>query len=206
MKELAVNITPEVRYGDEANGYRITASRWRVHGTLEGPLGHSGWRGRVSARGERAERSYTVRAGRESPGDDFQRRFHEVSGSIGRPDMAGRPRVGVRYLRFREQGYSGTALDRNGWQNRQEWGAFLRMHRRGGPRHWWEPGLEVARLERSEEFDGLAYRKRRTAVRLGIPWRYEVDTESGAVLTVNLTFRLHAGAFGGGNIQLYWPL
>lgn len=206
-KELAINVTPDVEYEDRANGYRITASKWRLHSALEGPVGQHGWHGRMSARGERAKRSYTMSEGAESPREDFQRRFHELSASIGRPDTSWRPRVGVRYLRFRERGYSGAGLDRSGWQRRQEWGAFLRLHARAGQRHWWEPVLEVARLERNEEFDHAApYRKQRTAVRLGLPWRYEVDTDSGAVLTVNLTFRLHAGAFGGGNIQLYWPL
>ncbi|MBD3649476.1 MAG: hypothetical protein HUJ31_18945, partial [Pseudomonadales bacterium] len=42
-------------------------------------------------------------------------------------------------------------------------------------------------------------------VSLAVPWRFEMDKESGAVITVNPTFRLRPFTFGGGNIQVHWP-
>lgn len=204
-REVSLNISPDVTYEDRFNGYNVTASRWRLYAALEDSVARN-WRGRMQVMVEQAERSYVPASGRKVPGDDFSRRFHHVTASLGRTDIAWRPRFGLRHLRFSEHGYSGAALNRNGWQNRREAAAFMSLHVDGGDRHWWEPVLEVARLDREEQFGGGAYERRRTAVRLGVPWRYEVDAQRGAVLTVNLTFRLHAGAFGGGNIQLHWPL
>ncbi|WOD26817.1 hypothetical protein RYH70_12390 [Alloalcanivorax xenomutans] len=42
--------------------------------------------------------------------------------------------------------------------------------------------------------------------KLSVPWQIVLSREQDAVLTIAPSVRLHRAAFGGGNIQLHWPL
>jgi len=95
------------------------------------------------------------------------------------------------------------------WAHRDEHLGCAGMHLRTGARHHWEPTLYFGHVDADRQFEQLTGEGRQESEwvgKLALPWRYVVDEEANALLTVNLTIRLHDARFGGGNIQLHWPL
>ena len=203
--EVAVNATPRARYEDRAVGYTVDAEQLRLMGNGQLPLA-ADWYG-----GARLELENTRRdlSGPAVPGGDFRRKSRHVTVSASAPERSLNPSVGLRYFRLDESGWFGTGLAVSGRNQREEIGAFASMTWRSGDQHWFEPAVFLGHVDLDRRFLESPERDRQSSEVVGkliLPWRYVVHQESGAVVTLNPTFRLHRFAFGGGNIQLHWPL
>ena len=69
------------------------------------------------------------------------------------------------------------------------------------------PGLYLSKPDIDEDY--LRHRDRRAnefTSKLALPFKTILSEEDGAILTLNPTFHLHQFGFGGGNLQLHWPM
>ncbi len=205
--EGAVNYSPEAKLDDEILQVLASGDQLRLMLSGEVPAGPLQLGARLEL--EHTDRNYDWAAPPVPDADRFERRMHaiEVWGELSEQRWS--PRLGLRYFRFEEEGWFGTEAGTTGEIDRTEPLLYASVTVNTGERHQWQPTLYVSRVEHFRQFDQQPGRFRDEEEWLGklaVPWRYTVDRASGAVLTVNPTFRLHRAAFGGGNVQLHWPL
>ena len=108
-----------------------------------------------------------------------------------------------------ETGWFGTASEALGATDRVEATAFAGLHWKTSETSWWEPALHVTRVDVDHAFTQGPWRNRNQKewqAKLLLPWRVMLDAKSGGILTLHASIRLHEFRFGGGNIQIHWPL
>ncbi|WP_339858638.1 hypothetical protein [Pseudohongiella acticola] len=205
--DLAVNYSPHAQYEDRDTSLYIRGDQLRVAGSLT--LGVSRhWRSQWSFKLENSNRDFRALAPAASAGRDaFTRRMRSATFAL-TSDVAAEYHAGVRYLTLDEQGWFGQNLASSGFHRRDELMLFagLTVWRRDAS--WWQPTLTVGDIEVDRELWQRPADNRQDdewQARLSLPWRYVVNQESGAILTLNPTLDLDAMKFGGGNIQLHWP-
>lgn len=206
--DLAVNYSPRAQYEDSDNGLDIRGDQLRLAGSLDIPVG-AALRSEFSFKLEQTDRNYQGLAAALGAGNgDFSRRMHSVSWRL----ISRSPRQlhgGVQHFSLDEEGWFGENLATTGFHKRDETVLFAGMTVNRRESSWWEPTLYVGQIDFEREFAQrpLDNRDREEwRVRLTLPWRYVVNSEVGAILTLNPTFRLDSFSFGGGNVQLHWPL
>lgn len=202
--EAAINFTPRARYEDRSALYVVDAEQLRVAGDLTLPLTGQ-WYGNARLEVENSRRDFS---GRGVPGNDFSRNSRHMALALMAPDRPWSPSAGLRYFELDESGWFGEGLAASGHNTRRELGAFAGIRWRSGESHWVEPGILLMHVDLDRRLMGSPERDRNTRDVVGkviVPWRYVIHQQSGAVVSINPTFRLHRFAFGGGNIQLHWP-
>lgn len=204
--EVAVNYSPEARFQDDRQGVLASGDQLRLMVRGSVPVGQF----RVGARLEleRTDRDFEWQQVPAAGADDFRRRMHGATLYLAMPGQRWSPEVGVRHFRLREDGWFGTELATVGQVRRNEPMAYASVTLDTGERHQWQPTVYVSNVEARRRFDQRPRDNRDREQWLGklsLPWRYTVDQQSGAQLTVNLSMHLHEFAFGGGNVQLHWP-
>ncbi|MDO9519332.1 MAG: hypothetical protein Q7L19_03845 [Pseudohongiella sp.] len=206
--DLAINYSPNTRYEDRNQGVMIRSAQLRIAAGLSFPLS-SNWVTGVDIKAERTDRNYDGLPLMVSQGSgDFSRDMQQVTWSI-ESTQPRRWNGGLRYFRFDEQGWFGQNLATNGHNHRREMYAFAGATVRQRDNNWWEPVLYVGNVDLDRQFTQRPMDNRdsnRIVAKVSTAWRYVIHQQSGAVLTVNPTFRLHSMNFGGGNLQLHWPL
>jgi hypothetical protein len=205
--ELAVNWSPEARLDAHTLGLLAKGRQLRLmtRGSLP-------WReARLGARLEleRTDRRFDWSEPPVPGAERFERRMHAIDLYAEFPHRRWAPTVGVRRFRLEETGWFGTALATTGRLRHDEHLVWASVLVRTGARHHLEPALYVSDIDALRTFDQQPQKSRdrsEYAAKLALAWRYSVTAEPGAILTINPTFRLHGPRFGGGNIQLHWPL
>lgn len=205
--EFAINYSPEASYQDNVAGQMIRGTQLRAMAGLMAPIAGR-WNGGIRVEFEDTDRELRSLAGTPSFTEDFSREMHRFTISAGNPDMRFSPNFGVTHFRLDEKGWFGREFGASGTHNRRETLIFLGGIVRQRELSHWAPTLYAGTVEFEQEFatrpDQDRYREEFMA-KLALPWRYIIHQQSGAILTINPTFRLHGLAFGGGNIQLHWP-
>jgi hypothetical protein len=167
------------------------------------------WRGRFTARWENTERDFAF-AGSTGPAtSEFRRIYHQVGMTLTRHSHDLKPTVGVQHFYLDEEGFFGAATNSRGRLHRNEplLQASLRIDT--GPHHYLRPELLVSRPDFRQTVTSDRWRDRdvrRWLAKINLPWRQQVHRDSGAVLTIAPSLELHDPGFGGGNVQLHWPL
>lgn len=207
--DLAINYSPNARYDDRVQGLTIRSNQLRVAASLGFALS-SGLATHIDVKAERTDRNYDGLVPVIDPaGGDFSRDMQQVTWSVQSTTHPRRWHGGMRYFNLDEQGWFGQNLATMGHNRRSEAYVFAGATIRQRDTHWWEPVLYVGNVDLDRQ---LLQRpvdsrdERRFVAKLSTAWRYVINEQSGAILTVNPTFRLHSMNFGGGNIQLHWPL
>lgn len=205
--ELALNHAPRAGFETEDGGLRARGRQTRVLARGEVPLGAQ----RIGARLElEAARRHFEWSESPAPGaDDFRRDMAAATIYAVFDETRFRPEIGVRRFSLKEDGWFGSGISSTGRVRRDEWIGYAGVLLRAGDRQQWEPTIYVDRHDVDRRFpDAIERNSQRDgwAAKLALPWRYLLDEASGARLTVNVTFRLHTADFGGGNVQLHWPL
>jgi hypothetical protein len=139
---------------------------------------------------------------------DFASDFAEATISRHFNTLQSRPWLGVRYLWLHERGWFGRSVNGNGRVMRKEPMAFAGMTMTTGEHSVLSPTVYMSRsrVQQTEVGDWSTRDEDAWIGKLSLPWQLTVDAKSGAVLTLSPSFRLHRFAFGGGNVQLHWPL
>jgi hypothetical protein len=204
--EVAVNRAPRATLVEPGEG-RISADQTRA--MIRGGIDGGRWWGGARWEGVRTARDYTFESPDMPPCDTFRRRADGITLSAGTDMHHWEPEVGVRYFRLREHGWSGTARAVRYRESRDEWVGYLRAHAAIGARQHFTPTVYLAHVDIDQQVERGIGRVRDESgwqLTVALPWSYLVDAERGGVLTVNPTIDLHRGWFGGGNVQLHWPL
>lgn len=209
MADLALNVSPKVRYLDRTLNLDVNSEQVRVAALFSAPLGGR-LRTGLDIKVERTDRNYAQLAPSEASADEpFRRRTQQVSWTLKNEADPRRWHGGVMYFRFRENGWFGQEFATSGHHWRDEAYVFAGARLGVSDTSWWEPTLYAGNVDMDRQWTQRPEYNRteeRWVVKLSAAWRYVVNQQSGAVLTLNPTFRLHSLGFGGGNIQLHWPL
>jgi hypothetical protein len=206
--DLAINYSPVARYQDRAEGLTIRSEQLRVAASLNVALS-TALSSHMDVKAERTDRNYdglTFRGGQG--GADFRREMHELTWSVSATSHPRRWHGGLRYFTLDEHGWFGQNLATAGYNKRRELYAFAGATIRQSDSRWWEPVLYIGNVDLDRQLLQRPADSRddmRFVAKLSTAWRYVIHEQSGAVLTVNPTFRLHSLNFGGGNVQLHWP-
>jgi hypothetical protein len=211
--EIAVNHSPEAVVVDQSAGLEAAGGSTRAMAQLRWPTTLP-LPGRDAALGlrmelEDANRKFDWDAPPAAGADEFRRRMRSVDLALELSGLRWAPTIGYHGFRLEEDGWFGTARATTGEVRRTEHLGYAGLRLQTGARHRWEPTLLFGHVDASRRFDQLLGENRDESEwvgKLAVPWRYLVDEEANAVLSVNLTLRLHEARFGGGNIQLHWPL
>lgn len=214
--ETAINYTPTTVYHDRRAGYTVEADQLRLMSELKVPL-ISQWYGSARIELEHSARDFlqlpsryvVEEIGTQVPGDDFNRNSHHVTLTVSAPEKTGSPLAGLRYFKLDEHGWFGTGLATGGSNVRREVGGYAGITIHTGDNHWLTPTLFVQNVKLDRHFLQLPESDRQSSRFVGkisLPWRWIVNRDNGAVLSLNPTFKIHRLAYGGGNVQLHWPL
>ena len=117
------------------------------------------------------------------------------------------PTIGLAYVRLDENGFFGRSLDDEGDIRRREPTLFGEFSVQAAPNTVISPGLYLSAPDIQQSFeqeDDLHHSG--FLGKLALPIDIQLSASDNAVLTINPTFYLHTAGFGGGNLQLHWPL
>ncbi|ARB46215.1 hypothetical protein [Alloalcanivorax xenomutans] len=201
---VSLNHSPRSVLDDRDEGVEVASRQTRLalsHGRRWG-----GWGWRLDLEAERTRRDHDLD---EVPGGiPFERDMAAVTLSATQLRHRWQPELGVRYLRLDESGWFGREVNDAGRVKRREPLLFSSLNIPLNERHRLLPALYVSRA--GVEQDAIGDWSERDdddwIGKLSVPWQIVLSREQDAVLTIAPSVRLHRAAFGGGNIQLHWPL
>jgi len=207
LLEFAVNYSPSAGYEEISAGRLIRSEQLRLMADVQMPL-TAHWQTGLRIELEQTDRNITSLADAALFDENFRRRMQRYTWSARNADMRYSPEFGVRYFRLSERGWFGNSLASVGNHQRREFLAYLGGIVRERERSYWQPTVYAGNIDFDRSFvqRPLDNRQRENVgAKLALPWRYVVHQQSGAILSLNATVRLHRLAFGGANVQLHWP-
>ena len=157
--------------------------------------------------GERTERSYHLY---EDLLNDlpFDRNSVATTISIQFMEANYQPKIGLRYFSLKEEGYFGRSSDQTGKVDRRESFVFVEGRYLLSQRHSLRPALYLGNGMIEQAFSKETWRSKEQNEFIGkfvLPWIIAVN-DKGAHVTFSSGFDLHDQGFGGGNIQVHWPM
>lgn len=204
---LSVNHTPDATLDDRTRGDRVSSQQTRV--ALRHRAQQGDWQWQADLNGERTRRQHQL--DESIAPRAFRRDMASLTLAVRYWPHRWQPQVGARYFWLDEDGWFGRELNGNGEVSRQEPMLFggislpLSDTQRLAPTVY----LSRPRVEQNVSANSQQWRDRdddEFVGKLSVPWHITVSKQNGAVLSVVPSMRLHRFAFGGGNVQLHWPL
>ncbi len=206
--EISANHSPRVELDDRDRNLNAADTSTRASVQLTWQNQH--WRARFTSRFEDRERDFIWRNTTGDSTGDFRRDFHQTGLSLTHKTHRLKPAVGLHYYVLDEEGFFGTASNTRGELRRREPLIHTSLRLTTGDRHHLRPELLISRPDLDQQVNDESRWKDRSVdevlSKLSLPWRYEVNRDDGAVLTISPSLELHEIGFGGGNVQLHWPL
>ncbi|KPQ02939.1 hypothetical protein [Marinobacter sp. HL-58] len=176
-----------------------------VRGALTRQHRFQSWQLRMDLSGEYTRRQYSLD---ETAGTIPTRRDHVRAGAEAVfTKHRLQPGIGLHYFYLREQGYTGRNLDDIADIRRREPTISGHFRLALAPAVTLQPAvyLSAADIDQSySENDDDDHRG--FTGKLALPFEITLSQRDNAVLTLAPTFYLHKAAFGGGNLQLHWPM
>ncbi|GAA3946417.1 hypothetical protein GCM10022278_01970 [Allohahella marinimesophila] len=205
---LSLNYLPEAVIVSDTGQLRVESE------SISAALTHDwmlpAWWLTLDIGGERTQRAYRLRqAEGEVTPVGFDRYLWEITLQSTYTPHPNRPSLGLRYLSVREQGYFGRNLDDVGDIDRREPMIFGSLDFQVSERTQLTPELYLSWVDISQRFDSGRNRSRDEdgfIGKLAFPFVYLMSPEDNAVLTISPSILLHEARFGGGNLQVHWPL
>ena len=203
--ETSVNHSPRAVVNEQGSaGLRASGKSTRAAGSITWQTPN--WRARLSGRGEHTERDFVFAGGGRN---EFRRIFHQTGFSLTRTAHRLKPTLGVQHFYLDEEGFFGRATNTRGQLHRNEPLVHANIRVDTGTRHYVRPELLITRPDYRQNVNSRLWRDRDVddwLAKINLPWRYEVNRQDGAILTIAPSLELHEPGFGGGNVQLHWPL
>ncbi|GEM_PF-426770 len=206
--EVSANHSPRAVVDDQRRtGLRAGGRSTRAAASLSWK--GRNWRSRFTARGEHTERDFVFSGSSGPATSEFRRIYHHLGITLTRTSHPLNPTLGLQHFYLDEEGFFGTATDSRGQLHHNE--ALIHGHIRidTGERHYLRPELLISRPDFRQRMDSEDWgnsESRKWLAKINLPWRHVINREDGAVLTVAPSMELHDPGFGGGNVQLHWPL
>ncbi|MCR8914728.1 hypothetical protein FDP08_10380 [Marinobacter panjinensis] len=177
--------------------------------TIRGALSHQFWRGhwqlRTALSGEHTRRYYNL--DERASGTPTMRDHLRVEAEAIYNNHRLEPGIGLHYFYLREKGYTGRNLDEIADLRRREPVLAGRISLTLTPAVTLKPAiyLSVPDIEqtysKSEDEDHHGF-----IGKFALPFEIVLSRKENAILTLAPTFYLHKAAFGGGNLQVHWPM
>lgn len=158
----------------------------------------------LRGQGEYVRRAYQLEEG-GSPG--FTRDHFQLLAEVAPPGLRLSPRLGISGLYLDETGYFGRNINNTGAVRRQEANVFGSVSFQLTPRTDLTPQLYLGAASIRQELQGEPEENHSGFIgKAAFPVNILVSAADNAILTINPTFYLHKSNFGGGNLQLHWPM
>jgi len=158
----------------------------------------------LNGQGEYVRRAYQLEEG-DSP--EFSRDHIQLLAEVAPPGLRLSPRLGVSGLYLDETGYFGRAINSTGAVRRREANVFGSVSFQLTPRTSLSPELYLGAASIRQELQGEPAANHSGFIgKAAFPVNILVSSADNAILTINPTFYLHKSNFGGGNLQLHWPM
>lgn len=165
------------------------------------------WHWHMEISGERTRRDYWL-LGADAPiPSDFSRDQIKLDSRVTDTGRRYHPYLGLSYLDLDEQGFFGRSLDDTGSVRRREPTVYGGLSLPLSLRTTLSPGLYLSVPDIRQTFTENRDRRHHGFTgKLTLPFETIISERDRAVLTLNPTFFLHKFGFGGGNLQLHWPM
>lgn len=199
-------LTPESSFISRQESLQVDSNSLRAAVTHRQQL-TTDWRITVELEGERTRRHYRLFADGEGQTPGFDRNRVQLIAGATYAGHRRQPGFGIAYLELEEQGFFGRALNDEGRIRRREPTVFGELSLAITPGVSLKPALylghshlrQTFEAQSGENFDGFIGK-------LALPFELMLSRSDGAMLTLNPTLYLHELQFGGGNLQLHWPM
>ncbi|MDX1597166.1 MAG: hypothetical protein R3295_00750 [Marinobacter sp.] len=182
-----------------------------VNESLKAALTHrfrwNNWRWHLEVGGERTRRDYQLFGADKPASSAFSRDHIKLDSRVTDTGRRFHPHIGLSYLDLDEEGFFGRALNDIGSVRRREPTVYGGLSLPLSPRSRLSPGLYLSAPDIRQSFaENRDRRHHGFTGKLALPFETIISKQDHAVLTLNPTFYLHKFGFGGGNLQLHWPM
>ncbi len=168
---------------------------------------HDNWHWQLEISGERTRRDYRLFEGEGATSPDFSRDHFKLDARVTDTGRRYQPRLGLSYLALDEEGFFGRELNDAGTIRRREPTVYGGLSFPLSSRTTMTPGLYLSVPDIRQTFSEHRNRRHHGFTgKLMLPFETVISKQDHAVLTLNPTFYLHKLGFGGGNLQLHWPM
>lgn len=117
------------------------------------------------------------------------------------------PGIGLHYFYLREDGYTGRNLDELVDLRRREPTLSSQLRLPLASAVTLRPGIYLSAPDINQFYSESDDENHQGFTgKLALPFEITLSREESAILTLSPTFYLHKLAFGGGNLQLHWPM
>lgn len=201
----SLNHTPTTRLNNRTADVLVESEQTRAALHLELPGNLLTWR--INAEGEVSRRGSTF--AEDTAPRRFRRDMAALTLSATHNHHRYAPTAGVRYMDLREQGWFGLGLDGNGKVDRREPLVFAGIDIPLSDQQVLGPTVYFSYPRVNQRFDNDDWSdtdKQPFIGKISLPWQWQSNAEHGARVTISPSFRLHRVAFGGGNVQVHWPI
>jgi hypothetical protein len=202
---VSINVSPPSEFSSRTENLVVESK------SLNAAVRHSrateNWLWQVEISGELTRRHYQLGGETLAGRADFERDHVKFDASVSDSHRRFQPRLGLYYLSLEEDGFFGRALNDVGTVNRREPTLYTDLTLPLSARTTLSPGVYLSKPDIDEHY--LRNRGRQEngfTGKLTLPFKTVLSAQDGAVLTLNPTFYLHKFGFGGGNLQLHWPM
>lgn len=202
---ISLNLSPDSRFLTQQENLVVTNATQRAalsHGVQTGD-----WLFSAHLEAERTRREYWLQGPDENRATDFERDHFQARGSMTLVSHRLSPTLGIAWLQLDETGYFGRELNDRGRIRRREPTVFGDITLATSERTNVSPGIYLSAPDIRQTFEREPGRRHTGFTgKLAVPFETRLSADAQAVLTFNPTFYLHKFGFGGGNLQLHWPL
>ena len=201
----SLSLSPESRFISRREDLTVENESLRAAFTHRQHQGN--WLLELHIEGERTRREYLLQGKDGNRPASFDRDHLKALGSATLASHRLTPTIGLAYVRLDENGFFGRSLDDEGDIRRREPTLFGEFSVQAAPNTVISPGLYLSAPDIQQSFeqeDDLHHSG--FLGKLALPIDIQLSASDNAVLTINPTFYLHTAGFGGGNLQLHWPL
>lgn len=200
----SINYSPTSTLDSRREGLVVTSESLR--GAITQNYATEFWLLGWEISGERTRRDYQLD---ETPSSDtpFQRDAFQASATAQLRQHRLAPRLGVHFIAYKENGFLGRSLDQSADIRRLEPMLSGSLALQLAPGKIARPALylSVPHIRQRYSREGRRDHSGFTG-KLALPLEITLSAREQAVLTIAPTFYLHKAAFGGGNLQLHWPM
>lgn len=199
----SVTYSPPATFNSREEGLVVKSES--VRGALSHRLQLGPWQLRAGLSGEYTRRSYNLN---EQVGNIPTRRDHvRVDAETVYRNHRLQPGIGLHYFYLRNKGYTGRNLDEIADLRRREptLSGQFRLPLTDTVTLRPEIYLSAPDIQRlysetdAEDHQGFTGK-------IALPFEVVLSGKENAILTLSPNFYLHKPAFGGGNLQLHWPM
>lgn len=200
---VSITYSPPSTFDSRSEG--LVVENETIRGTVshDHPLGN--WRLRTSLSGEHTRRHYNL--DELSDGIPTNRDYVKIEAEAVYDHHRLKPGIGLHYFYLKEQGYTGRNLDEIKDLRRREPTVSGHFSVALAPVVTLTPAIYLSAPDIDQSYsesDNENYRG--FSGKLSLPFEILLSRNENAILTLAPTFYLHKAAFGGGNLQLHWPM